>query len=94
MFANVGGYCTGLLVSFVGQSRLTFASANTGALEFTKFALTSLTGFVVNALAYDALLRWTGLDYRFALLLVLLAVAALTYLSMSRWVFLRPRRIA
>lgn len=94
VYANVGGYCAGLLVSFAGQSHLTFGSTQVGVAELAKFTATSLTGFALNALAYATLLRWTSLDYRVALLLVLLGVAALTYVLMSRWVFLQPRRVA
>lgn len=94
LVANLGGYCVALLVSFIGQSRFTFGSRQAGAIEFAKFAATSLAAFALNSLTYAALLFWTPLDYRVALLLVLLGVAALTYILMNRWVFLRMRRIA
>ena len=36
---------------------------------------------------YAALLRFTELDYRLALAIVLIAVAALTFVSARRWAF-------
>ena len=94
LIANCAAYCAALIVSFIGQSRLTFVAQAAGTREFAKFTATSLTGFALNTLAYAALLRWTSLDYRLALLIVLFAVAALTYMLMSRWVFLHVRRLA
>ena len=52
------------------------------------FALSAL-GFAVNQSAYALLLQHGGLSYRVALALVLLAVAALTYVASRRWAFLR-----
>ena len=90
--ANVGGYSAGLITSYLGQSLWTFGQRTVSAAHFAKFAATSFGGFVLNALAYAALLRWAHLDYRVALALVLLTVAALTFLGLSRWVFATPRR--
>jgi putative flippase GtrA len=89
LLANGAGYCVALLVSFFGQSRFTFAKPHAGAREFARLALASLTAFTLNTLGYAALLHWTTLDYRVALLLMLLAVSAMTFLLMSRWVFAR-----
>lgn len=89
--ANVAGYCVALLASYLGQSRWTFGQAGVSAIPFAKFVTTSLAGFALNAVTYAALLRWTRLDYRIALLLVLFFVAMVTFLSLSNWVFGRSR---
>jgi putative flippase GtrA len=47
----------------------------------------SVGGFVANAAAYAALLRLTPLRYDVALALVLIVVAAATFLLSRRWVF-------
>jgi putative flippase GtrA len=90
--ANVAGYAVALAVSYLGQALWTFGQSGVNAVDFTKFAATSLTGFAANALTYASLLRWTGLDYRLALALVLLLVAMLTFLSLNHWVFAAPPR--
>jgi len=85
--ANVMGYACALGVSWLGQSRLTFADSERGGLAPLRFVATSLVGFGLNALAFGALLRWTALDYRLALVLVLATVAALTWFTLRHWVF-------
>ena len=47
----------------------------------------SAAGFAINQLAYAAALRWTGLRYDGLLLLVLLAVAVMSYLMSRSWAF-------
>lgn len=90
--ANVAGYAVALLASYLGQALWTFEQRGVSVTHFAKFAVTSLSGFIINAAAYAALLRWTHLDYRIALVLVLMLVAALTFLGLSKWVFAAPRR--
>ena len=85
--ANVCGYLLALLVSYHGQDRYTFARSPKNAPRFARFAATSLGGFLLNAASYASLLRFTSLDYRIALALVLGVVATLTYLVLGRWVF-------
>lgn len=85
--SNVCGYAVALLVSYFGQSRLTFVNASRRPQTFLRFATVSFGGFALNYLSYAALLRWTSIDYRLALLLVLIGVAGLTYFTLSRWVF-------
>jgi putative flippase GtrA len=86
---NVCGYLVALVVSYLGQSRFTFPDAERRSNNFLRFTITSLSAFLLNALAYAALLRWTSLDYRIALFLVLLGVAAFTFLVLNKWVFPR-----
>ncbi len=88
LLANVGGYLVALIVSYQGQSRLTFAGSSPGDRRLLKFTVTSLTAFALNSAAYAALLRWTSLDYRIALALVLVSVAVATYAALSLWVFI------
>lgn len=85
--ANVAGYACALAVSWLGQSRLTFADGDRSRLAPLRFLATSLAAFGLNAIAYGLLLRWTSLDYRLALLLVIGGVAMLTWLAFRHWVF-------
>ena len=84
---NAGGYAIALLVSYLGQSRLTYAFVSGRRLTFARFATVSGCGFALNSMGFALLLRWTTLDYRLALILVLMASAAVSYLLLSNWVF-------
>jgi putative flippase GtrA len=88
--ANVAGWLVAFVVSFLGQWQLTFASRGTSWQHaLPRYFVLSLAGFVVNEGGYAVLLHFTALPYDAALAAVLLAVAVMTYLLGSRWVFRR-----
>ncbi|MDB5947521.1 MAG: GtrA-like protein [Ramlibacter sp.] len=86
--ANVVGWLVAFVCSFAGHHRTTFRDADApvtrAALRF--FAVSAL-GFAVNQCAYVLLLRLPWLRYDVALALVLVGVAAMTYLLGRRWAF-------
>jgi putative flippase GtrA len=84
---TMAGYVCALGTSWLGQSRLTFADVPRDAQTRARFVLTSLCGLALNATIYAALLRYTSLDYRVALVLVISGVAVLTWMLFRRWVF-------
>ncbi len=84
---TLAGYLCALGASWLGQSRLTFADAPRHARTRLRFLLASLCGFTLNGAGYAALLRYTSLDYRVALVLVIVTVAVLTWTLFRRWVF-------
>ncbi|MCV2353244.1 GtrA family protein [Paucibacter sp. B2R-40] len=91
LLANVLGFVLAFGVSFVGHHRLSFGAQQARALQaLPRFALVALLGFAVNELLY-ALLLAAGLDYRLALFLVLLAVAAMTWMLSRFWAFRSTR---
>jgi putative flippase GtrA len=86
--ANVAGWLVAFAMSFLGQWQLTFASRGTPWRHaLPRYFLLSLAGFSANEAGYALLLHFTPLPYDAALALVLLAVAVMTYLLGSRWVF-------
>jgi putative flippase GtrA len=88
LVANVVGFLAAFTVSFVGHGRWSFpAEGRPVAPALRRFAVVAVTGFLVNESAYALLLRFTKLDYRFALFLVLAGVAALTWLAGRYWAF-------
>jgi putative flippase GtrA len=92
LLANVLGFLLAFGVSFIGHHRLSFAAQQARGREaLPRFALVALLGFISNELMYAVLLRW-GMEYRLALLLVLITVAAMTWLLSRHWAFKgRPR---
>ncbi len=91
LMANVMGFLLAFGVSFVGHHRLTFAAQQAdGRQALPRFFGVALLGFVCNELLY-ALLLACGVEYRLALFLVLLAVAAMTWWLGRHWAFRRRR---
>jgi putative flippase GtrA len=92
LIANVIGFAVAFNVSYFGHRNWTF-SASDGpaaaghAITFTRFLSVAGASFILNELMYSLLLRYTALDYRAALLLVLIAVAALTFVLSRYWAF-------
>ena len=88
---TLAGYLCALGASWLGQSRLTFAQAPRQARTRLRFLLTSLCGCALNGAGYAALLHYTSLDYRVALVLVIATVAVVTWILFHRWVFIDAR---
>lgn len=87
--ANVMGFLLAFGVSFVGHHRLTFAAQQAKGREaLPRFFGVAVLGFVCNELLY-ALLLQMGVEYRLALFMVLLAVAAMTWWLGRHWAFRR-----
>ena len=85
--ANVVGFLMAFCVSFLGHHRLTFAGGPASARQsLPRFAAVAVLGFVSNELLY-ALLLALGFDYRLSLLVVLVAVAGMTWLLSRYWAF-------
>lgn len=90
--ANVVGFLVAFSVSFLGQWRWTFGAHGAPlARALPSYFLVSVSGFLANALAYRWLLTHTRLRYDVALALVLIAVAAMTFLLSRFWAFRRAR---
>ncbi len=88
LFANVIGFAVAFQVSYYGHRSWTFRTVG-GIREYGKMLSVSLLAFTANEAVYSVLLKFTSLDYRVALALVLTSVAAGTFLAMRCWVF-RP----
>lgn len=88
LLANVVGFLLAFQVSHAGHRHLTFRRGDAPASRSRgRFFLVAAGSFVVNEAMYAALLHYTGLDYRVALAIVLVAVAALTFVAARQWAF-------
>lgn len=88
LLANVFAFLIAFQVSHAGHRRLTFRAAQAPASRSRWRFLAVATGsFALNELMYAALLRFTRLDYRVALAIVLVAVSVLTFVFARRWAF-------
>ncbi|MBB4844907.1 putative flippase GtrA [Paucibacter oligotrophus] len=85
--ANVAGFLLAFGISFAGHHRLSFAAQQATVREsLPRFAAVAVLGFASNELLY-ALLLGLGMEYRLALLLVLVGVAAMTWMLSRFWAF-------
>jgi putative flippase GtrA len=89
LLANIIGWLVAFVASFAGHYLLTFRdqSAPLGRSALRFFGVSAL-GFSINESIYAITLA-LGWRYDWALLIVLIAVAAMTYLLSRRWAFLR-----
>lgn len=88
LVANMFAFLLAFQVSHLGHHRFTFRAADAPAARSRRrFFLVAVSSFLVNEAMYALLLRFTELDYRLALAIVLVAVAALTFVSARRWAF-------
>jgi putative flippase GtrA len=88
--ANVVGWLTAFVFSFLGHHRTTFSDAKApmGRSAGRFFAVSAL-GFATNETAYVLLLHFSGLRYDLALAVVMVGIAGMTYLMGRHWAF-RP----
>jgi len=87
--SNIAGWLLAFGVSFFGHHRMTFGDQRSPAgRAMRRFFLLSAVGFSVNELSYATLLTWSPLRYDVALAVVLVGVAAFTYLLSRHWAFL------
>lgn len=88
LIANIIAFLIAFQVSHARHQRLTFSHQQAPvARSRVRFFGVALTSFIINELMYWALLHFTPLDYRVALAIVLVAVAALTFVTARHWAF-------
>lgn len=88
LIANIVGFLLAFQISHVGHHRLTFNAVDAPlGRSRRRFFLVAFSSFLVNEAMYALLLRFTTLDYRVALMIVLVAVAVLTFVSARQWAF-------
>jgi len=88
LLANAAAFAVAFQVSYVGHRRWTFEATGGGGTYFRMLAV-SLASFGLNEGLYALLLKFTALDYRISLVIVLGAVAVFTFVASRLWVFAR-----
>ena len=86
--ANLLGWSIAVMVSFLGHYFLTFRHQQKSLLPaIRRFLLISASGFAVNELAFVYLLRVTSIPYYLLLAIILVAIAAFTFVFSRYWAF-------
>jgi putative flippase GtrA len=89
--ANVVGFLLSFTWCFFGHARWTFpARGRDLGVALRRFAVISLLSFALTETGYAAVLAWTSVDYRVALLLVVQSLAVAKLLASKFWAFARP----
>lgn len=86
--ANVLAFLVAFVVSYNGHALLTFSTAQArGWGVVARFFAVACLSFVVNELLYAAALRWLPWHYVLSLAVVLVVVAAGTFVLSKFWAF-------
>jgi putative flippase GtrA len=84
--ANFAGYALAVMVSFIGNARLTF-NEGLGVGPFMRFLIVSLGGLALSQGLVYLLAQRLGLPFGIALLAITMAVPAYTFAMARVWVF-------
>ncbi|MBL8424445.1 MAG: GtrA family protein [Candidatus Accumulibacter phosphatis] len=88
--ANLIGWSIALVVSFCGHYFLTFRRQKKSLLPaLGRFFAIATGGFAINELAFVYLLDATDIPYYWLLAIILVAIAALTFVLSRYWAFQR-----
>lgn len=90
LLANVVAFAVAFQVSYFGHRHLTFASTARQLPHrqtLPRFLLVAVTSFLLNEAMFFLLLRYTTLPYQLSLAIVLVTVAALTFVLSRRFAF-------
>ncbi len=88
LLANIYGFLLAFQISHAGHRHLTFRRGDVPAAQSRgRFFMVAVGSFALNEAMFALLLHFTTLDYRVALAIVLVAVAALTFLLARKWAF-------
>lgn len=84
--ASVVAYLTGMVVSFSGQSRLTFLVHTPSWGHFARFCVISAAGLLISWISVVAI-EASGFAAFWATLITSVAIPALSFITMKLWVF-------
>lgn len=88
LLANIVAFLVAFQVSYWGHRSKTFrAHAIPHKKSLPRFFIVAAGSFTINEGMYFVLLRYTSLDYRVSLIIVLFSVAVLTFILSRQWAF-------
>jgi len=80
-------YLAGMLISYWGQSRLTFKNNNDGTREVTRYIIISILGIVASIAIMGIGVGNEYIHIYVGLILVCITVPTLSFILMKLWVF-------
>lgn len=85
--ANLIAFPAATCVTLLSNSRLTFRGHGGGAASLAKALATVLFGLALNQLIVVIVVDWLSLPYEAALVVIIAAVPAITFLLFKFWAF-------
>jgi putative flippase GtrA len=85
--ASLVGYCTGILVSFFGQSRVTFLVSKNNWGQFIRFLFMSLIGALLSYEIVHLTSSKLGLEPIWGTIMISVSIPLFSFVSMRYWVF-------
>ena len=85
--ASICGYAMGMLVSFFGQSRLTFTVGSNSWGQVCRFAVLSIGGFLFSWGGIYLSVEWLGVSVLWGSLATSAIIPATNFVVMNFWVF-------
>ncbi|MEO1920161.1 MAG: GtrA family protein [Paracoccaceae bacterium] len=87
LLANLIGFIVAFGLSYVGHYKWTFQSSENHKVSVPKFAITAVTGYLINNVVLIILISLTGVEHSVFILIAIAVSAAVVYLISSRWIF-------
>ncbi len=88
-WASVIGYGSGMVISFAGQSRLTFGVRNADRGHITRFVIVSAAGLLVSYFSVLLVSKALGLHPAWATVVTVAVVPLASFFAMKLWVLTR-----
>lgn len=84
-WANLVAFCCALMVSFFGQTRLTFPDATADGGAFVRFTVVAVTGLTLNQIIVWLVTSVFAGPYELALAIIIFTVPAFTFVLLKFW---------
>jgi len=84
-WANLIAFCCALMVSFFGQTRLTFPDATADSGAFMRFTIVAVTGLSLNQITVWLVTSVFLGPYWLALAIIIFTVPAFTFVMLKFW---------
>jgi len=89
LWANLIAFCCALMVSFLGQTRLTFPDATADGGAFARFTVVAVSGLCLNQIIVWLVTSVFGGPYWLALIIIIGTVPGVTFLLLKFWALRR-----
>jgi putative flippase GtrA len=85
LWANLIAFCCALMVSFFGQTRLTFPDATADGGAFVRFTVVAVSGLTLNQIIVWLVTSLLAGPYWLALVIIVFTVPAFTFVLLKFW---------
>lgn len=90
--ANLVGYASAVMISYLGNARLTFGRPAADKAQFVRFIVISLLALGLNQLSVYYCTQVIGWPFAWALAIVAVIVPLFTFVMSKLWAFASPAR--